>query len=186
MDIVHEKLKPDKNFERIVNKRLRMMFGLEGYASKEMFIIPLTEICPRFVHKKYVKEEIQGLIQSIRKLNVLQPILIMNIESYIKQPCLSDDKLTYLKKEKNNGRKFFISSGYKRYLALLSLSIGSTVTDDDEVSDAIRFIIDNNLLNKNREYLINNEHQKINNYLYIPALLLDKKIKYEEDIYLSC
>ena len=174
----------DKNFEKKIKQNVSKEFG-ESYSKSDIVNIPVVDLCLRYSNK-FINDPktAVALKASIEKNGLLQPILVMNIEEYLAKENPEKEEKKYLLKMKDEyGSKYFISSGHRRYKAVLSLAADMEVENEDDVLNAINHIRENNMYEEYQELSLKNENDKRNRWLFIACKIGDKKSDKEEAIY---
>lgn len=108
----------------------------DGFRSDEIKYIPLNQICCRY-QNKYISDvdKTKVLMKSIADNGLIEPIVIIDIDNYLKNVNMNKDERNYLQDKLNNGFKYFISSGHRRYKASCSNVINKVINTDDELDD---------------------------------------------------
>ena len=100
-------------------------FSNENTTSKDYVLIPINQICCRSVNMYVDKQDaVESLKNSIKKLGLIEPIIVIEIEEYKKKiKGIHEDEIEYLTKMEEKGCKYFISSGHRRFKAYISLAL---------------------------------------------------------------
>lgn len=99
--------------------------------------LPLNEICLRAVNK-YINnyDEARSLKESIEKDGLIEPITVNEISVFLKSKDIDDlpkDEKEYYENRLNQGFKYFVTTGHRRFRAYCSLALGKDVHTDEEV-----------------------------------------------------
>lgn len=101
--------------------------------------LPLNEICLRAVNK-YINnyDEARSLKESIEKDGLIEPITVNEISVFLKSKDIDDlpkDEKEYYENRLNQGFKYFVTTGHRRFRAYCSLALGKDVHTDEEVEN---------------------------------------------------
>ncbi len=102
------------------------------YELKDIHVIPLVDICPRNVNK-YINtlESHREMKKSLLNIRQQQPIVVVKIDGY---EASDDDEREYLKKmQEEYGCKYFISSGERRFRAMVGLAMNKDIVDREDI-----------------------------------------------------
>lgn len=141
----------------------------------------LNLICPRAINK-YVNdiEELKQLIKGIKEDGLMNPIIVNRIDDYIErnEDKMTDYELEYYKKRKEQGFKYFIITGHRRFKAYCSLykGNGEIVHTDEDLENFYEYF--NNQEN-NKEKISVSDLLDVNPYVAIP-FKIEKNGYYEE------
>ncbi|MDY5652976.1 MAG: ParB/Srx family N-terminal domain-containing protein, partial [Erysipelotrichaceae bacterium] len=112
--------------------------GIQAMSGKgERPELPLNEICLRAVNK-YINnyDEARSLKESIEKDGLIEPITVNEISAFLKSKDIDDlpkDEKEYYESRLNQGFKYFVTTGHRRFRAYCSLALGKDVHTDEEV-----------------------------------------------------
>ncbi len=99
-------------------------FSTDTYTSKDYTMIPINQICCRSVNKYVDKQDVaESLKNSIKKLGLIEPIIVIEIASYKKKLSEEDQDYAYLTRMEEKGCRYFISSGHRRFKAFISIAL---------------------------------------------------------------
>lgn len=114
--------------------------GIQAMSGKgERPELPLNEICLRAVNK-YINnyDEARSLKESIEKDGLIEPITVNEISVFLKSKDIDDlpkDEKEYYENRLNQGFKYFVTTGHRRFRAYCSLALGKDVHTDEEVEN---------------------------------------------------
>lgn len=123
-----------------IRKKMVELFNSNPELDKGNKNLPIKLICPRFKnHYIFNKKEVDALIKSIREEGLWNPLIVINIEDYLNKevnPDISKEERDYYEYMQNvYGCEYFISSGHKRFRAILSNLMNTYVDSDKKIID---------------------------------------------------
>lgn len=126
-----------------IKKQMTNLFGvgenkpsIQSSGKTKQLAIKL--ICPRYKNLYiFSKPEVEALRKSIKESGLIEPITVINIDQYLDPKVndnLSQSELDYYNNMKAEyGCEYFISSGHKRYRAVLSNLLNTYIDSDKEI-----------------------------------------------------
>ena len=167
--------------------------GMEGFQTEgaevrgDVVQIPINQICCRSVNMYVDKQDAaESLKKSIEKLGLIEPIIVIEIDSYIEKMSEGrKEELEYLTNMKEKGCKYFISSGHRRFKAFISLALnrdmypGNQINHlySEEVSKSIKKFYDE------RMFGFPDGSKKEYDFYLIPCKIEKKLIENEDEFY---
>lgn len=152
-------------------------------------LIPVNEICLRFENKYIINsDKANALKESIKKVGLIEPISVVNIDSFLQSSAAQDDETcSYLKEMKSKGFKYFVSSGHRRFKAFISLLTETDINTDQDWKNNIEYINDIYIkLNqeKTEAFAKGVTENRLAKYLTIPCIIekdvVNENIKYND------
>ena len=185
MGKLSEMLGTNDQFREQSKKMINQGFSADAVSKEDIHLLPLKSICPRY-QNKYIHDPktTKALAASIAQNGLLQPIVVIEIDKYLKRDDVTEEEKTYLTSMKENyGCEYFISSGHRRYKASLSNAIHKDVETDADIVRFYESLKKKDLYEKANNPLLSVEEEKELRKLYIPSLILNlEKTGSKEDV----
>lgn len=130
----------------------------------------LNLICPRAINK-YVnnKYDLEKLVESIKEDGLLNPIIVNRIDDYLENYStqMNEYELQYYTRRKEEGFKYFIITGHRRFKAYCSLYLndGRIVHTDEDLEE---FYKEFNQRENESENIFTLNLENINPFVAIP------------------
>ena len=129
--------------EAVIEEKSYLEEITEGNTKRDIEEIPLNLICERYKNRFIINPKKNNeLKESIKSIGLREPLNVVMISNYVPR---DDEEKAYLETMKGYGCKYFVSSGHRRFRALVSNAIGK---DINKRSDLIDFYIQINDLKK--------------------------------------
>lgn len=136
--------------------------------------IPLNQICVRY-QNKYINniDKHNSLKNSIKANGLIEPIIVIEIDSYLTKND-NDEENEYLRKRKEKGCEYFISSGHRRFKAYASVAMGKDYYTDADLEELYTDAFDEKYNEwKNRPIDLNNIFsEEETSWFEIPAKII--------------
>lgn len=143
---INKSILENKAFDSSIKKSKGLKFGMVGEVNIptddvtriDYVEIPLSKICGRYENLYIIDPDtVAGLMTSIKKDGLLQPISVTDIKLYLESKKTKDEKeITYLKKRLDEGFEYFIDIGHSRYRAFASLALGHQIMTQSDMEQA--------------------------------------------------
>jgi hypothetical protein len=105
----------------------------EGNSKSDIEEIPLNQICERYKNRFIINpKRSEELIESIKAVGLREPLNVVKIEGYVARDNEEDE---YLRTMEEYGCKYFISSGHRRFRALISIASGKQIASRRDIID---------------------------------------------------
>ena len=160
--------------------------GIQAMSGKgERPELPLNEICLRAVNK-YINnyDEARSLKESIEKDGLIEPITVNEISVFLKSKDINDlpkDEKEYYENRLNQGFKYFVTTGHRRFRAYCSLALGKDVHTDEEVENF--YTAFNEVLENSRKAEQEGRFADINKYCSIKCFIAKDNVAQENARY---
>lgn len=147
--------------------------------------LPLNEICLRAVNK-YINDydEARSLKDSIEKDGLIEPITVNEIATFLKSKdinALPKEEKEYYESRLNQGFKYFVTTGHRRFRAYCSLAIGKDVHTDEDVENFYHAF--NEVLVESRKAEMEGRFGDINKYCSIKCFIAKDNVTQENARY---
>lgn len=110
----------------------------EGNTKRDIEEIPLNEICERYKNRFIINpKKNRELRESINNIGLREPLNVVKISNYIPRDNEEED---YLETMSSYGCKYFVSSGHRRYRALVSNAIEKDINKRSDLIDFYNLI----------------------------------------------
>lgn len=143
---INKSILENRNFDNSIKKSKGLKFSNIGDVTIprddvtriDYVEIPLSKICGRYENLYIIDPDtVAGLMTSIKKDGLLQPISVAEIKIYLETKKTKDEReIAYLHKRLEEGFEYFIDIGHSRYRAFASLALGHQIMTQDDMEQA--------------------------------------------------
>lgn len=177
---VETRITPDKGYlERLEKYTDRV---IKGKPAKDIYPLPLNEICPRSENKYINKLESHiELKKSIEAIRLQQPIVVVPISEYKPE---SEEEADYLQEMvEKYGCKYFISSGERRFRAMVGIAMNKNIVQREDLIEFYEYCLSKNPYDRFKKVFVEEDDAKEKWKWYIDCNIVTKDVSKESMIY---